>query len=82
MSVLLEIAPDPRERAMQSDLDRVRLQSENFPNLTRAEIGAVAQGQEIPGALVEAVSPRRARPSWPCATAPISARVRLGKFSD
>jgi len=40
---------------MKSDLDRVRPQSENLPNLTRAEIGAVAQRQEIPGALVEAV---------------------------
>jgi hypothetical protein len=46
---------------MQSDLDRVRLQSENFPNLTRAEIGAVAQRQEIPGALVEVIYRRRDR---------------------
>jgi len=51
----LEIAPNLCERAVESDLDRVGSQSENFPNLTRAEIGPVAQRQKIAGALVEAV---------------------------
>ena len=38
---------------MKGDLDRVRLHSEDLANLSRAEVGAVPQGDQVLGALVE-----------------------------
>ena len=44
---LLELWPEARERPVQRYLDRVRLHSQDLPDLPRGEVGAVPQGDEI-----------------------------------
>ena len=52
---LVQVAPEPRQRAVERDFDGVRLQAEDLPDLPRREVGAVAQRQEIARAIIEHV---------------------------
>src|SRR3989442_970191 len=57
----LEPAPQPQERAVERDLDRVRPETEDLADPPRAEVGAVAEGDQLLLPLLEGRDRRRER---------------------
>jgi hypothetical protein len=77
LTARFEPVAQPDEGAVQSDLDCVRPQAENLRDPARAEVGAVAQGDQLLLALVEARDRGRERETPDRALLEIAAVCRL-----
>src|SRR5437763_16149065 len=48
-----QLVPEPGQRSVERDLDRVRPHAEDLADLTRGQVGPVPQREQVAGVLVE-----------------------------